>query len=67
MTRNQRERLKLVCNLPPGTRAALKVRSDLHHRSVEAEVREILSRELEREPVALVDLLTGDVGSDVDF
>jgi plasmid stability protein len=47
----------LIRNLPDGTKAALRVRAEHHHQSVEAEVRAILSDALEREPATLVDLL----------
>lgn len=57
----------LVRNLPEGTKAALRVRADLHHRSVEAEVREILTEALHREPVTLVDVLSCDDGADIEF
>ncbi|MFC9555188.1 Arc family DNA-binding protein [Rhodococcus sp. NPDC056960] len=57
----------LIRNLPAGTKAALRARAEQHHRSVEAEVREILGEALEREPVALVDLLSTDEGADIEF
>ena len=57
----------LIRNLPAGTKAALRARAEQHHRSVEAEVREILGEALEREPVTLVDLLSTDEGADIDF
>lgn len=57
----------LVRNLPPGTKAALKMRAQSHHRSVEAEVREILAEAVNSEPATLVDLLAMDRGADVDF
>ncbi|WP_370615156.1 FitA-like ribbon-helix-helix domain-containing protein [Mumia qirimensis] len=57
----------LIRNLPPGTKAALKARAKSHHRSVEAEAREILADALEREPATLVDLLSTDEGADIDF
>lgn len=57
----------LVRNLPAGTKAALRARADQHHRSVEAEAREILAEALQREPVTMVDLLSTDQGADTDF
>ncbi len=57
----------LIRNLPAGTKAALKARAEQHHRSVEAEAREILADVLDREPVTLVDLLGTDEGADIEF
>lgn len=57
----------LIRNLPPGTKAALKARAKQHHRSVEAEAREMLADALEREPATLVDLLSTDEGADIEF
>lgn len=57
----------LIRNLPVGTKAALRARAELHHRSVEAEARELLADGLEREPVTIVDLLSTDEGVDVEF
>lgn len=57
----------LIRNLPAGTKAALKVRAAQHRRSVEAEAREIFADALEREPVTLVDLLSTDEGTDIEF
>jgi antitoxin FitA len=57
----------LIRNLPAGTKAALRARAEQHHRSVEAEVRDILGEALEREPVTLVDLLSTDEGADIEF
>lgn len=57
----------LIRNLPAGTKAALRARAEHHHRSVEAEAREILAEALEREPVTIVDLLGTDEGADIDF
>lgn len=57
----------LIRNLPAGTKAALKARAEQHHRSVEAEAREILADVLDREPVTLVDLLGTDEGADLEF
>lgn len=57
----------LIRNLPAGTKAALKARAEQHHRSVEAEAREILAEALERAPVTLVDLLGTTEGTDVEF
>ena len=57
----------LIRNLPEGTKAALRVRAQRHRRSVEAEVRDILTDALGREPITLVDLLGSDEGADIDF
>lgn len=57
----------LIRNLPAGTKAALRARAKEHRRSVEAEAREIVAEALRREPVTLVDLLSMDVGADIDF
>lgn len=57
----------LIRNLPAGTKAALRARAQQHHRSVEAEVREMLADTLEREPVTIIDLLSMDEGADVEF
>lgn len=57
----------LIRNLPAGTKAALRARAERHHRSLEAEVRDILASTVEREPLTLVDLLSVDEGADVEF
>lgn len=57
----------LIRNLPAGTKAVLRARAETHHRSVEAEVREILADALKREPVSIVDLLSTDEGADIEF
>jgi len=57
----------LIRNLPAGTKAALRARAEQHHRSLEAEAREILAEALERDPVTIVDLLSMDEGADIDF
>lgn len=57
----------LIRNLPPGTKAKLRARARQHDRNVEAEAREILAEGLEREPVTVVDLLSGVEGADIDF
>jgi plasmid stability protein len=57
----------LIRNLPVGTKAALRARAEQHHRSVEAEAREILADGLERESVTIVDLLSTDEGADIEF
>ncbi len=57
----------VIRRLPEGTKAALKARADMHQRSVEAEVREILAAALQRERLTLVDLLAHDDGADIDF
>jgi plasmid stability protein len=57
----------LVRNLPAGTKAALRARAKQHHRSLEAEARDMLTKALEGEPVTIVDLLGTDEGVDIDF
>lgn len=57
----------LIRNLPAGTQAALKARAEQHHRSVEAETREILVSALKRELITIVDLLSTDEGADIEF
>ena len=57
----------LIRNLPAGTKAALRVRAERHHRSVEAEVRAILAGALCRPAVTIVDLLCADEGADFEF
>ncbi len=57
----------LIRNLPLGTKAALRVRAEQHHRSVEAEAREILAEALASRPITIVDLLSMDDGADIDF
>lgn len=57
----------LIRNLPAGTKAALRARAELRHRSVEAEARDLLTRGLAEEPVTIVDLLGTDEGADIDF
>lgn len=57
----------LIRNLPEGTKAALRVRAEQHHRSVEAEARQIVAEALERQPVTLVDLLATDQGAEIEF
>jgi antitoxin FitA len=50
-----------------GTKAALRVRAEHHHRSVEAEARAILTGALERAAVTIVDMLCTDEGADIEF
>jgi plasmid stability protein len=57
----------LIRNLPAGTKAALRARARHHHRSVEAEAREMLADALDREPITIVDLLSTDEGADIEF
>lgn len=57
----------VIRNLPAATTAALRVRAAQHHRSVEAEAREILVATLERVPVTIVDLLSTDEGAEIEF
>lgn len=57
----------LIRNLPPGTKAALRARAEQHHRSVEAEAREILAGALASAPASIVDLVSMDEGSEIVF
>ncbi len=57
----------LIRNLPVGTKAALRALAEQHHRSAEAEAREILAEALAREPVTIVDLLSTDEGAEIEF
>ena len=57
----------LIRNLPAGTKAALRARAEQHHRSAEAEAREILAASLDGEPATIVDLLSTDEGADIEF
>ena len=57
----------LIRNLPAGTKAALRARAEAHHRSVEAEARDVLTKALQGEPVTIVDVLGTDEGADVEF
>lgn len=43
------------------------MRAEQHHRSVEAEAREILAEALASRPITIVDLLSMDDGADIDF
>lgn len=57
----------LIRNLPVGTKAALRARAERHHRSVEAEARDVLTEALERDPVTILDILSTDEGADIEF
>lgn len=57
----------LIRSLPAGTKAALRARADIHHRSLEAEAREIIAEALHRHPPTLVDLLSTDEGPEIEF
>lgn len=57
----------LIRNLPAGTKAALRERAERHHRSVEAEARDVLAEALERDPITIIDLLSTDEGADIEF
>jgi plasmid stability protein len=57
----------LIRNLPTGTKAALRARAEQHHRSVEAEAREILAEAVASAPPSIVDLVSMDDGSDIEF
>ncbi len=57
----------LIRNLPAGTKAALRARAQRHHRSVEAEARDLLTEALERDPITILDILSMDEGADIEF
>ncbi|MGL5866957.1 MAG: FitA-like ribbon-helix-helix domain-containing protein [Dermatophilaceae bacterium] len=57
----------LIRNLPEGTKAALRARARHHHRSAEAEARNLLTTALASEPRTIVDLLSTEEGADIDF
>lgn len=57
----------LIRNLPVGTKAALRARAELRHRSVEAEARDVLTQALKGDPISIVDLLGTDDGADFEF
>jgi antitoxin FitA len=57
----------LIRNLPPGTKAALRARAEQHHRSMEAEARELLAGALASAPASIVDLVSMDDGSEIEF
>ena len=57
----------LIRNLPTGTKAALRARAEQHHRSVEAEARDVLTKALECDPVTIIDLLSTDEGTEIEF
>ena len=57
----------LIRNLPAGTKAALRARAEKHHRSLEAEARDTLTKALADKPVTIVDLLSTDEGADIEF
>nr|WP_211221901.1 hypothetical protein [Granulicoccus phenolivorans] len=47
--------------------AALRRRAALHHRSVEAEARDLLATALQAEALTMVDLLSTEEGADIEF
>ena len=57
----------LIRNLPVGTKAALRARAELRHRSVEAEARDVLTNALACDPITIIDLLSTDEGGDFEF
>lgn len=57
----------LIRNLPTGTKAALRARAEQHHRSLEAEARDVLARSLEMDPVTIIDVLSTDEGTAIEF
>ena len=57
----------LIRNLPAGTKAALRARAEQHHRSVEAEAREIIAEAVTSAPASIVDLVSMVEGSEIEF
>lgn len=57
----------LIRSLPVGTKAALRARAERHHRSAEAEAREILTEALTRQPATIVDLVSVPDELDIVF
>jgi plasmid stability protein len=57
----------LIRNLPPGTKAALRARAEQHHRSAEAEAREILAEAVAGAPASILDLVSVEEGSEIEF
>lgn len=57
----------LIRNLPTGTKAALKLQAREHNRSVEAELRAIVTAAIAQRPTTLVDLLSADEGHEFEF
>lgn len=57
----------LIRSLPAGTKAALRARAEYHRRSIEAEARELLAEALQHDPVTIVDLLSTEEGTDIEF
>ena len=57
----------LIRNLPPGTKAALRARAEQHHRSVEAEAREIIAEAVGSALASIVDLVSMVEGSEIEF
>lgn len=57
----------LIRNLPDGTKAALRARAAQRHRSLEAEARAVLAEALSAQPTTLVDLISVDLGAEIEF
>lgn len=57
----------LIRNLPEGTKAILRKRAAEHDSSIEAEARAILTSGLSADKPTLVDLISMDGDTDVDF
>jgi len=57
----------LIRNLPAGTKAALRALANNHHRSLEAEVREIIADAVKHHPTSINDLLSMGEGADINF
>lgn len=57
----------LIRNLPAGTKSILRAQAEAHHRSLEAEARAILTAGLTGRTVTLVDAITTDDRSVIDF
>jgi len=57
----------LIRNLPAGTKAMLRARAEQHHRSVEAEAREIVAEALRQEAPNMANMLGMDEGVEIQF
>jgi Plasmid stability protein len=57
----------LIRNLPAGTKAMLRARAQQHHRSVEAEAREIVAEALRQEAPNMANMLAMDEGVEIQF
>ncbi|WP_152348320.1 FitA-like ribbon-helix-helix domain-containing protein [Brevibacterium sp. CFH 10365] len=57
----------LIRNLPEGTKAILRRRANAHNSSIEAEAREALAVGIAAEDPTLVDLISMDSDTEIEF